>query len=189
MPNLLGTGTLGNYNCLSFSGNIIIIGSSGGMFLTDSKEDADKVRKWSTQSREAALRYQHEEIGYNRRMSNIIADVIRGQMGYLEEHMEQKQFIYERYKEGLKDLPVSVNPYDEERSVPNLWLSCMLIEPDAMAPMVRGEQDYLWKTEPAKSSPQEIPNAMAVFGAEGSPIWKSMNMQPLCPAGQLAKAA
>ena len=84
------TGTLGNYNAISFNGNKIITGSAGGLFLTDSKADADKVRKWSTQSREAAPWYQHEEIGYNYRMSNIIAGVIRGQIPYLDEHLEQK---------------------------------------------------------------------------------------------------
>ena len=81
------TGTLGNYNAISFNGNKIITGSAGGMFLTDSLEDANKVRKWSTQSREDAPWYQHEEIGYNYRMSNIIAGVIRGQIPYLDEHI------------------------------------------------------------------------------------------------------
>ena len=76
------TGSLGHYNCISFNGNKIITGSAGGLFLTDSKEDAEKVRKWSTQSLEAAPWYQHEEIGYNYRMSNIIAGVIdRGILG------------------------------------------------------------------------------------------------------------
>ena len=112
------TGAFGDYNCISFNGNKIITGSSGGMFLTDSKEDADKVRKWSTQSRENAPWYQHEEIGYNYRMSNVIAGVVRGQLPYLQEHMDQKRAIYERYKEGLKDLPVKMNPYDEEKSIP-----------------------------------------------------------------------
>ena len=173
------TGTLGDYGCISFNGNKVITGSAGGMFLTNSKEDAEKVRKWSTQSREAAPWYQHEEIGYNYRMSNIIAGVIRGQIPYLEEHIEAKKAIYERYKSGLKDLPVSMNPYDAEKSVPNFWLSCMLIDEEAMAPMVRGEQDYLWKHESGKSSPQEILDAISYFGAEGRPIWKPMHMQPI----------
>ena len=77
----------------------IITGSAGGLFLTDSKEDADKVRKWSTQSREAVPWYQHEEIGYNYRMSNIIAGIIRGQIPYLDEHIAQKKAVYKRYKE------------------------------------------------------------------------------------------
>ena len=173
------TGTLGNYNAISFNGNKIITGSAGGMFLTDSKEDADKVRKWSTQSREAAPWYQHEEIGYNYRMSNIIAGVIRGQIPYLDEHIAQKKAVYERYKEGLKNLPVEMNPFDAEKSEPNYWLSCLIINEDAMAPMVRGEQDYLYKSETGKSSPHEILDALAAFNAEGRPIWKPMHMQPI----------
>ncbi len=173
------TGTLGQYNCISFNGNKILTGSAGGMFLTDSKEDAEKVRKWSTQSREAAPWYQHEEIGYNYRMSNIIAGIIRGQIPYLEEHMDQKRAIWERYEKGLADLPVKMNPWDREKSIPNFWLSCMIIDEAAMAPMVRGEQDYLWKMEEGKSSPQEILDAISAFGAEGRPIWKPMHMQPI----------
>lgn len=173
------TGTYGDYNAISFNGNKIITGSAGGLFITNCKEDADKVRKWSTQSREAAPWYQHEEIGYNYRMSNIIAGIIRGQIPYLDEHIAQKRAIYNRYKEGLKDLPVTVNPWDEEKSNPNFWLSCMLIDEDAMAPMVRGEQNYLYKSESGKSSPQEILEAIAAFNAEGRPIWKPMHMQPI----------
>jgi dTDP-4-amino-4,6-dideoxygalactose transaminase len=173
------TGSLGDYNCISFNGNKIITGSAGGMFLTDSLEDANKVRKWSTQSREAAPWYQHEEVGYNYRMSNIIAGVIRGQVPYLEEHIKQKKAIYERYKEGLKDLPVQMNPFDAEKSEPNFWLSCMIIDKDAMAPHVRGEQDELWQHEVGKSSPGEILAAIAAFGAEGRPVWKPMHMQPI----------
>ena len=173
------TGTLGDYNAISFNGNKVITGSAGGMFLTDSREDAEKVRKWSTQSREAAPWYQHEEIGYNYRMSNIIAGVIRGQIPYLNEHIAQKKAIYERYEKGLADLPVKMNPWDRGKSLPNFWLSCLIIDEDAMAPMVRGEQDYLWKHEPGKSSPQEILEAIAAFNAEGRPIWKPMHMQPI----------
>ena len=173
------TGSLGDYNCISFNGNKIITGSAGGLFLTNSKEDADKVRKWSTQSREAAPWYQHEEIGYNYRMSNIVAGVIRGQIPYLDEHIEQKRAIYERYREGLKDLPVSMNPYDSVNSVPNFWLSCLLIDEKAMAPHVRGEQDELWMHESGKSSPGEILASIAAFGGEGRPIWKPMHMQPI----------
>ena len=173
------TGTLGNYNCISFNGNKIITGSAGGMFLTDSEEDANKVRKWSTQSREAAPWYQHEEIGYNYRMSNIIAGVVRGQLPYLNGHITQKKAIYERYKAGLADLPVRMNPFDPEKSQPNFWLSCMIIDEEAMAPMVRGEKDYLYKSELGKSSPHEILDALAAFNAEGRPIWKPMHMQPI----------
>ena len=175
----LETGALGDYNCISFNGNKIITGSAGGMFLTDSKEDADKVRKWSTQSREDAPWYQHEEIGYNYRMSNIIAGVIRGQIPYLDEHIAEKKDIWERYEEGLKDLPVKMNPWDREKSIPNFWLSCMIIDEEAMAPMARGERDYLYKNEPGKSSPHEILDAIAAINAEGRPIWKPMHMQPI----------
>ena len=143
------TGTLGDFNCISFNGNKIITGSAGGMFLTDNLEDANKVRKWSTQSREDAPWYQHEEIGYNYRMSNIVAGVVRGQIPYLGEHLDQKRAIYERYKEGLKDLPVSVNPYDAAKSMPNFWLSCMILDKDAMCPQVRGEKDALYTMCPA----------------------------------------
>ena len=173
------TGSLGDYNAISFNGNKVITGSAGGMFLTNSKEDADKVRKWSTQSREAAPWYQHEEIGYNYRMSNIIAGVVRGQIPYLEEHIAQKKAVYERYKAGLADLPVKMNPFDAEKSIPNYWLSCCVLDEEAMAPMVRGEQDYLYVSESGKSSPQEILDAIAAFNAEGRPVWKPMHMQPI----------
>ena len=173
------TGALGNYNCISFNGNKIITGSSGGMFLTDSKEDADKVRKWSTQSRENAPWYQHEEIGYNYRMSNVIAGVVRGQIQYLAEHIDQKRAIYERYKDGLKDLPVHMNPYDAEKSVPNFWLSCMIIDEDAMCEQVRDDQKALYRPETGKSCPTEILETLAKFNAEGRPIWKPMHMQPI----------
>ncbi len=172
-------GALGDYNCISFNGNKVITGSSGGMFLTDSEEDANKIRKWSTQSREAAPWYQHEEIGYNYRMSNIIAGIIRGQLPYLDEHVAQKKAIYDRYLAGLADLPIKMNPFDEESSQPNHWLSCMIIDEDAMTPQVRGEHDYLYSSVPGKSSPQEILDALAAFNAEGRPIWKPMHMQPI----------
>lgn len=173
------TGTLGDIGIISFNGNKIITGSSGGMLLCRDKADADKIRKWSTQSREAAPWYQHEELGYNYRMSNIIAGVVRGNFPYLEEHISQKKAIYERYKKGLADLPVKMNPYDDEHSAPNFWLSCLLINEDHMAPFVRGEKDELWTVEPGKSSPGEILGAIAAFGAEGRPIWKPMHMQPI----------
>lgn len=173
------TGTFGDYCCISFNGNKIITGSSGGMFLTDEKSDADQVRKWSTQSREAAPWYQHEEIGYNYRMSNVIAGVIRGQIPYLKEHIEQKKAIYERYKEGFKDLPVKMNPYDEKNSVPNFWLSCIEIDKDAMCKQVRGEREPMYIAEHGKSCPTEILEAISSINAEGRPIWKPMHMQPI----------
>ena len=173
------TGTFGDFNCISFNGNKIITGSSGGMLLTDFLDAANKARKWSTQSREEAPWYQHEEIGYNYRMSNVIAGIVRGQLPYLEEHISQKKAIYERYKEGFKDLPVQMNPMNLTDSNPNYWLSCMIINPEAMAKQVRGEQDFLYKKEAGKSSPQEILDAIASINAEGRPIWKPMHMQPI----------
>lgn len=173
------TGTFGNYNCISFNGNKIITGSAGGMFLTDSLEAANKVRKWSTQARENAPWYQHEELGYNYRMSNVIAGVVRGQLPYLEEHIAQKKAIYLRYKEGFKDLPVTMNPYDAANSEPNFWLSCLLIDKDAMCRQVRGETDALYVSEPGKSCPTEILETLAKCNAEGRPIWKPMHMQPI----------
>lgn len=173
------TGTFGEYNAISFNGNKIITGSSGGMFLTDSEEDANKVRKWSTQARENAPWYQHEEVGYNYRMSNVIAGVVRGQFPYLEEHIAQKKSIYERYKEGLKGLPVCMNPFDATNSEPNFWLSCLLIKPESMCRQVRGEQDVLYIREHGKSCPTEILEAIAAINAEGRPIWKPMHMQPI----------
>ncbi len=173
------TGVFGDYNAISFNGNKIITGSAGGMLLTDDEEAANKVRKWSTQARENAPWYQHEELGYNYRMSNVIAGVVRGQIPYLEEHIAQKKAIYERYKEGFKDLPVIMNPYDEENSEPNYWLSCMLINPEAMCKQVRGEQEALYISEPGKTCPTEILEKLAEYNAEGRPIWKPMHMQPI----------
>ena len=172
------TGSFGDYCCISFNGNKIITGSSGGMFLTDSKDDADKVRKWSTQSREDASWYQHEELGYNYRMSNVIAGVVRGQFPYLEEHIKQKKTIYERYRDGLKDLPVTMNPIPGDCE-PNYWLSCLLIDKDAMCQQVRGEKKALYIPEHGKSCPTEILEAICSINAEGRPIWKPMHMQPI----------
>ena len=172
-------GQFGDYNAISFNGNKIITGSSGGMFLTDDEEMANKVRKWSTQSRENAPWYQHEELGYNYRMSNVIAGVVRGQYKYLDEHIAQKKAIYERYKEGLKDIPLQMNPVDEENTSPNYWLSCILIDEEAMCKQVRGEQEYLYVSEKGKSCPHEILDTLFKYNAEGRPIWKPMHMQPI----------
>lgn len=149
--------------------------------MTDNLEWANKVRKWSTQSREDASWYQHEEVGYNYRMSNIIAGVLRGQLPYAEDHRSQKKAIYERYKKGLKDLPVSMNPVSLSGVdiVPNYWLSCLLINKEAMCKQMRGEQKALYVSEPGKSCPTEILEAIAAFNAEGRPIWKPMHMQPI----------
>lgn len=173
------TGNFGTYNIISFNGNKIITGSAGGMLLTNDEESARKVRKWSTQAKENAPWYQHVELGYNYRMSNVIAGVVRGQLPYLEEHIAQKKAIYERYKEAFKELPVSMNPYDEENSEPNFWLSCLLIDEAAMCRQVRGECEVEYVSEPGKSCPTEILEKLAEYNAEGRPIWKPMHMQPL----------
>lgn len=173
------TGQFGDFNAISFNGNKIITGSSGGMFLTDDLHAANKVRKWSTQAREAAPWYQHEEVGYNYRMSNVIAGVVRGQIPYLEEHIAQKEEIYERYKEGFKGLPVQMNPFDEKNSVPNYWLSCLIIDKEAMCKQVRSDNEALYISEKGKSCPTEILEKLASINAEGRPIWKPMHMQPI----------
>ena len=173
------TGSFGRYNCISYNGNKIITGSAGGMLLTDSLEAADKARKWSTQAREAAAWYQHEELGYNYRMSNVIAGIVRGQFPHLEEHIARKKEIYERYKEGLKGLPVRMNPYDAQNSEPNFWLSCLIIDKDAMCRQIRDERDVCYVKEAGKSCPTEILEAIAFINAEGRPIWKPMHMQPI----------
>ena len=173
------TGSFGKYNCISFNGNKIITGSCGGMFLTNDEEAAKKVRKWSTQAREAAPWYQHEELGYNYRMSNVIAGIIRGQYLHLEEHIAQKKSIYMRYMEGLKSLPISMNPYDIKNSEPNFWLSCLIVDKDAMCKQVRSDNEYLFVPEKGKSCPSEIMQAIFSINAECRPIWKPMHMQPI----------
>lgn len=173
------TGTFGTYNAISFNGNKIITGSSGGMLLTNDHQAANKVRKWSTQSRENAPWYQHEELGYNYRMSNVIAGVVRGQIPHLEEHIAQKRAIYDRYREGFRDLPVTMNPYDEVNSEPNFWLSCLLIDEEAMCRQVRSDKEACYIPEHGKSCPTEILEVLAKYNAEGRPIWKPMHAQPI----------
>ena len=173
------TGTFGKYNAISFNGNKIITGSSGGMLLTDDADAAAKARKWSTQSRENAPWYQHEEIGYNYRMSNVIAGVVRGQIPYLEEHIAQKKAIYERYKKGFEGLPVKMNPYNEDIIEPNFWLSCMIIDKDAMCEQTRGALEASYVKTQGKSCPTEILEKLDKYNAEGRPIWKPMHMQPI----------
>lgn len=173
------TGTFGKYNAISFNGNKIITGSAGGMLLTDDEASANKARKWSTQSRENAPWYQHEEVGYNYRMSNIVAGVVRGQLPYLDEHVARKKEIYERYRVGFKDLPVTLNPYDHHTMEPNFWLSCMLIDGEAMCKQVRSDNNSCYITEPGKTCPDEILDTLAEYNVQGRPIWKPMHMQPL----------
>lgn len=172
-------GSYGDYAAISYNGNKIITGSAGGCLLTDSLEDANQARKWSTQARENAAWYQNEEVGYNYRMSNVIAGVIRDQYNHLSDHIAQKKAIYERYKEGLKDLPVVMNPFDETKAEPNYWLSCLLIDEDAMCKQVRSETEALYISEAGKSCPTEILDALNSINAEGRPIWKPMHMQPM----------
>ena len=173
------TGSFGDYAAISYNGNKIITGSSGGCLLTNDLEVANKARKWSTQARENAAWYQHEEVGYNYRMSNVIAGVVRGQYPYLEEHIKQKKAIWERYKEGFKNLPVSMNPFEEDKSVPNYWLSAMILDKDAMCEQVRDDSTAMYRPEHGKSCPTEILDAIAGINAEGRPIWKPMHMQPM----------
>lgn len=178
------TGSFGDYATISYNGNKIITGSSGGCLLINDIEDANKARKWSTQAREDAPWYQHEEVGYNYRMSNVIAGVVRGQYEYLEEHIAQKKAIYERYKEGLKGLPVKVNPI-MEGSEPNYWLSCLIIDEEAMCKQVRSASEALFIAEKGKSCPTEILEKLIEMNAEGRPIWKPMHIQPIYMANDI----
>lgn len=171
-------GSFGDYSAISFNGNKIITGSSGGCLLTNNIDDANQARKWSTQSRENAPWYQHEQIGYNYRMSNFIAGAVRGQYPYLESHIAQKKEIYERYREGLAGLPIHMNPITVETK-PNFWLSSLIIDSDAMCMQVRNDNRVLYCSEHGKSCPTEILEALSAINAEGRPIWKPMHMQPL----------
>ena len=173
------TGSFGDYNAISFNGNKIITGSSGGMLLTNDENAAKTARKWSTQSRENAPWYQYEELGYNYRMSNVIAGVVRGQIPYLDEHIAQKKAIYMRYKEAFKNLPVTMNPYIEGDMEPNFWLSCLLIDEDAMCEQNRTDLKATYKKVQGKTCPTEILEKLEQYNAEGRPIWKPMHLQPI----------
>lgn len=154
------TGTFGAYNAISFNGNKIITGSSGGMLLTDIGAAYAHAKKLSTQAREPFPWYQHEYVGYNYRMSNIIAGVARGQLLHLDEHIAEKKRIYETYKAGFADLPIQMNPFQADIMTPNYWLSCMYITDPAIDPMT-------------------IINTLADYNVESRPIWKPMHMQPV----------
>ena len=154
------TGTFGEYSIVSFNGNKIITSSGGGMLLTADKTARDKAFFWATQSREKVAWYQHKEIGYNYRMSNVVAGIGRGQLLHLEDHRNKKEKIYKRYEQGLKELPVSMNPY-LSCSKPNFWLSCMLIDKDC------------------KVTPMEVLDRFNELNIEGRPIWKPMSQQPV----------
>lgn len=171
-------GSFGDYAAISYNGNKIITGSAGGCLLTNSLEDANRARKWATQARENAAWYQHEEVGYNYRMSNVIAGVIRGQYLHLEEHIAQKKSVYERYLKGLEGLPVRMNPITEG-TTPNYWLSALIIDDDAMCRQVRDDHQALYIPEAGRSCPTEILEAITSINAEGRPIWKPMHMQPM----------
>ncbi len=173
------TGSFGNIGCISCNGNKIITGSSGGFLLTNDLEAYHKARKWSTQSRENAPWYQHEELGYNYRMSNIIAGMIRGQIPHLQDHIRQKKTVWERYRDGLKGLPVSMNPIDFEHSDPNYWLSSIIIHENAMCRQIRDEREALYTPEHGKSCPTEILETLLKYNIQGRPIWKPMHMQPI----------
>ncbi|MGI6264925.1 MAG: DegT/DnrJ/EryC1/StrS family aminotransferase [Acutalibacteraceae bacterium] len=182
------TGSFGDISICSFNGNKLVTGSSGGMVLTDSLQDADRLRKWSTQSREAAPWYQHEELGFNYRMSNIIAGVVRGQLCHVVEHRQKKQAIYERYRDGLRDLPVKMYPFEAGVSNPNYWLSCIEIDREAMCPQKRDACTVTYEHKPGKSCPTEILEALDAFNAEGRPIWKPMHLQPFHGAADFVSA-
>lgn len=172
------TGSFGKFNVVSFNGNKIITTSGGGMLLTDDEKAAEKARKWSTQARDAAPWYQHTELGYNYRMSNVLAGIGRGQMLHLEEHKARKKEIYERYRKGLAGLPVQMNPYLSDTE-PNFWLSCLLVDEDAMTEQIRSDRDSRYTKEPGKSCPDEIREVLASYNIETRPIWKPMHLQPI----------
>ena len=172
------TGTFGTYNAISFNGNKIITTSGGGMLLSDDEEAIKLAKKWSTQSREPASWYQHTQTGYNYRLSNILAGIGRGQLLHLKEHIAQKKAIYERYREGFKDIPVSMNPIPGNvRS--NYWLSCMIIDKEAMTDQTRGDLEATYAKEAGKTCPTEVLELLLKYNAEGRPIWKPMHMQPI----------
>ncbi len=171
-------GSFGDYAAISYNGNKIITGSAGGCLLTNSLEDANRTRKWATQARENAAWYQHEEVGYNYRMSNVVAGVVRGQYPHMEEHIAQKKAVYERYREGFRDLPVQMNPI-VDGTEPNYWLSALIIDEAAMCPQVRSDSEALYRPAAGKSCPTEILETLAKYNAEGRPIWKPMHMQPM----------
>lgn len=172
------TGSFGKYNAISFNGNKIITTSGGGMLISDDLDAIEKARKWSTQARDNAPWYQHTELGYNYRLSNITAGIGRGQLIHLEEHIARKREIYQRYKEGLKDLPIKMNAH-LDYTEPTYWLSCLIIDEDAMCKQIRNDLDYSYVSEPGKSCPEEIRETLLKYNIESRPIWKPMHMQPI----------
>lgn len=155
------TGTFGKYGIYSFNGNKIITTSGGGMLVSEDEERIQKVRFWSTQARDKARHYQHSEIGYNYRMSNIVAGIGRGQLKILDERIAQKTAIYNRYKEAFKDIPEIEMQPTPENTKPNHWLSVMLIKEDS------------------KVKPLEIMETLEKENIETRPVWKPMHLQPV----------
>jgi Predicted pyridoxal phosphate-dependent enzyme apparently involved in regulation of cell wall biogenesis len=154
------TGTFGQLSVVSFNGNKIITSSGGGMLLSNDEAAISKARFWATQARDPALHYLHSEIGYNYRMSNIVAGIGRGQMIHLKEHIASKKKIYETYESELENLPFSMNPH-LANSEPNYWLSCLLLE------------------ESCKITPLQVIRTLAEENIECRPIWFPMHLQPL----------
>ena len=155
------TGTFGEYGIFSFNGNKIITTSGGGMLVSDNEEKIAKVRFWSTQAREKARHYEHKEIGYNYRMSNIVAGIGRGQLKVLPERLAKKKEIYENYKEGFKDITdIEMKPIPEN-TVPNHWLSVITVK------------------ENSKVTPLQIMEALEKENIESRPVWKPMQLQPV----------
>lgn len=156
------TGTFGRYGIYSFNGNKIITTSGGGMFVSAREEDTKKVTFLATQARDPARHYQHSQIGYNYRMSNVTAGIGRGQLIHLEEHKAKKKAIYERYREAFADIPaIQMNPMNAEGDANN-WLSCMTLSTDCGV------------------TPEQIMDALdEKCNAETRPIWKPMHLQPV----------
>src|SRR5690625_391377 len=152
------TGSIGDFGVFSFNGNKIITTSGGGMLVSNDMKAIEKVRFWATQSREPALHYEHEELGYNYRLSNVLAGIGRGQLKVLDERVKKKTYIYETYKEHLAQLEeVSFMP-ENEWDQPNYWLSVM---------MLHGE-----------TRPEEVIQALQKESIESRPVWKPMHIQP-----------
>ena len=155
------TGTFGKYGIYSFNGNKIITTSGGGMLVSKEEEAVKKATFLATQARDPARHYQHSQIGYNYRMSNITAGVGRGQLLHLEEHKALKKAIYEQYQEAFSDIPeITMNPMNPDGDA-NCWLSCMTIARDS------------------KITPDIIMDALEEINAESRPIWKPMHLQPV----------
>ena len=155
------TGTFGEYGVYSFNGNKIITTSGGGMLVSDCEEDIEKARYWATQARQPALHYEHTEIGYNYRMSNIVAGIRRGQLRTLDQYIEKKRRIYHTYKKAFAEIEqIKMNPF-LPFSQPNFWLSCIVL-------------DKSCTLEPAK-----IIEELGAEDIEARPLWKPMHLQPV----------